>query len=297
MSKSKEKKHARGSSSTSEEDVTDTMILEKLSSIHADVKASKDELKSEIQAFKSELSGKSLNAVWEEVQSLKQKNKDIQDQCDAATRENSKLNEKISTLKNRLIKLEDYSRRENLRLYNIPENPGENSVECSRKAMDVLSELGADPENTKFHAIHRTGNPNTTASSNSAVSAVSAVSNRVFGADPENTKFHAIHRTGNPNTTASSNSAVSNRVSTESTEGASRPPRPRPILVRFVSRMDSDWVWENRKKLMNSSHFSSVFIDKDLSAESAKQRGKLRTAFRKAKELNIGKVFIKGKNL
>ena len=74
-------------------------------------------LKSEIQALKSELSEvtKSLNAVWDEVQTLKQKNKDIQDQCDAVTRENSKLNEEVSTLKNRLIKLEDYSRRENLR--------------------------------------------------------------------------------------------------------------------------------------------------------------------------------------
>lgn len=261
MPTTQEKKRARGSSSTAEEDVlTDKMILEKLSSIHVDIKASKDELKSEIQAVKSELSEvtKSLNAVWEEVQSLKQKNKDLQDQCDITTRENSKLNEEISILKNRLIKLEDYSRRENLRFYNIPENPGESSVECSRKVTDVLSELGADPENIMFHAIHRTGNPNNT---------------------------------------ASSNNAASNEVSTESREGASRPPRPRPILVRFVSRMDSDWVWENRKKLMNSSCFSSVFIDKDLSAESAKQRGKLRAAYRKAKELNIGKVFIKGKNL
>ena len=131
-------------------------------------------------------------------------------------------------------------------------------MECSRKVIDVLSELGADPENIMFHVIHRTGNPNNT---------------------------------------GSSNSAVSNEDSTESREGTSRPPRPRPILVRFVSRMDSDWVWENRKKLMNSSCFPSVFIDKDLSAESAKQRGKLRAAYRKAKELNIGKVFIKGKNL
>ena len=48
---------------------------------------------------------------------------------------------------------------------------------------------------------------------------------------------------------------------------------------------------------MNSSRFSSVFIDKDLSPESAKQRGKLRTAYKKAKELDIGRVFIKGKNL
>ena len=260
MPKIQEKKRARGSSSSPEDDITDTMILEKLSSIHADIKASKDELKSEIQAVKSELSEvtKSLKGVWEEVQSLKQKNKDLQDQCDTTTRENSKLNEEIGALKNRLIKLEDYSRRENLRFYNIPENPGESSVECSRKVTDVLSELGADPENIMFHAIHRTGNPNNT---------------------------------------ASSNSAGSNEVSTESREGTSRPPRPRPILVRFVSRMDSYWVWANRKKLMNSSRFQSVFIDKDLSAESAKQRGKLRAAFRKAKELNIGKVFIKGKNI
>ena len=60
------------------------MILEKLSSIHADIKASKDELKSEIQGGKSELSEatKSLDAVWEEVQSFKRKDKDFLDQCD-----------------------------------------------------------------------------------------------------------------------------------------------------------------------------------------------------------------------
>ena len=260
MAKNKEKKRARGSSSTAEEDVSDEMILEKLSKIHEDIKTLKEELKGEIQAVKSELSEatKSLSAVWEEVQSLKQKNKDLQDQCDSTTRENNKLNEEISTLTNRLIKLEDYSRRENLRFYNIPENPGASNEECSRKVMEVLTELGAVPENIMFHAMHRTGNPNNT---------------------------------------ASSNSAANNEESTESREGASRPPRPRPILVRFVSRMDSDWIWENRKKLMNSSRFSSVFIDKDLSPESAKQRGKLRAAYKKAKELDIGKVFIKGKNL
>ena len=61
-----------------------------------------------------------------------------------------------------------------------------------------------------------------------------------LGAVPENIMFHAIHRTGNPNNTASSNSAANNEESTESREGALRPPRPSPILVRFVSRMDSD---------------------------------------------------------
>ena len=45
------------------------------------------------------------------------------------------------------------------------------------------------------------------------------------------------------------------------------------------------------------SQFSSVFIDKDLSAESAKVRGKLRAAYRKAKEANIERVFIRGNKL
>ena len=258
--KKKEKKRARGSSSTAEEDVSDEMILEKLSKIHEDIKTFKEELKGEIQAVKSEISEvtKSLSAVWEEVQSLKQNNKDLQDKYHGTTRVNNKLNEVISTLKNRLIKLKDYSRRENLRFYNIPDNSGESNEECSCKVMEVLTELGAVSENIMFHAIHRTGNPNYA---------------------------------------ASSNSAANKEEPTESREGTSRPPRPRPILVRFVSRMDSDWIWENRKKLMKSSRFSSVFIDKDLSPESAKQRGKLRAAYKKAKELDIGRVFIKSKNL
>ena len=38
-------------------------------------------------------------------------------------------------------------------------------------------------------------------------------------------------------------------------------------------------------------------IDKDLSQESARERAKLRAAYKKAKELNIDQVFIKGKTL
>ena len=72
---------------------------------------------------------------------------------------------------------------------------------------------------------------------------------------------------------------------------------PRPILVRFVSRMDANLVWTKRKELLKSRRFPTVFIDKDLSAESAKEHGKLRAAYKKAKELNIERTFVKGKNL
>ena len=115
-----------------------------------------------------------------------------------------------------------------------------------------------------------------------------------LGAEPKNLMFHAIHRIGNPNkTTASSTSAADSEDLTATREEGSRPVRPRPVIVRFVSRMDSDWVLNNRRRLRDSFLFSSVFIDKDL---SEKERGKLRAAFKKAKELNIARVFLKVKN-
>ena len=237
------------------------MILEKLSNIHDDIKALKQELKGEIKAVRAELSEatKSLTTVWEEVQSLKAENQKLKEQCDTTTKENDKLNKEIATLKSRVITMEDYSRRENLRLYNIPENPGESIEECRRKVMDVFKELGANPDNIMFHAIHRIGK--TTASS------------------------------------TVSTGVANNEDQAEIRVEESRPPRPRPVIVRFVSRTDCDWVFENRRKLRNSCHFSSVFIDKDLSAESARVRGKLRSAYKKAKESNIVRAFLKGKNL
>ena len=111
----KEKKRARrGSSSTAEDDISDAMILEKFSNIHDDIKALKQELKGDIKAVRAELSEatKSLTAVWEEVQSLKTENQKLKEQCDSTTKENDKLNREIATLKNRVIKMEDYSRRE-----------------------------------------------------------------------------------------------------------------------------------------------------------------------------------------
>ena len=49
--------------------------------------------------------------------------------------------------------------------------------------------------------------------------------------------------------------------------------------------------------MLKSRRFSTVLIDKDLSPESTRERVKPRAAYKKAKDLNIDKVFIKGKNL
>lgn len=58
--------------------------------------------------------------------------------------------------KNHIIKLGDYSRRENLCFYNIPENHGESNEECSRKVMAVLTECSAEPDKIQIQQILRT---------------------------------------------------------------------------------------------------------------------------------------------
>ena len=147
-----------------------------------------------------------------------------------------KLKEDFEALKVRIVKQEDYSRRENLHFYNIPESAQETNEECVQKVKQVLSDLGAPP-------------------------------------------------TGKPNTNCGDSSTSSGE------------PRPRPILARFVSRMDSESIWIKRKELLKSRRFSTVLIDKDLSPELAREHAKLRAAYNKAKNLNIDKVLIKGKIL
>ena len=264
MSNSQDKKRARGSSSTAEDE--DSKILESLSNIQKKIEngftkvdgeiiALKIELKDDIKSIRTELRDavQSLNAAWVEISAIKEKNKYLQECLDSTTEENGKLKEEVGTLRARLVKQEDYSRRENLRFYNIPENPDEGNEECIQKVQDVLSELGTFAD----------------------------------------VKFHAIHRTGKRNAQRLINGASSSGSPTEEEQ----PRRPRPVLVRFVSRMDCDHVWAKKKELLNSSRFSSVYIDKDLSVESARNRSKLRAAYKKAKELKIERVFIKGNKL
>ena len=171
-SKVKYKKRLRSSNSSAGED-DDSQIIEELVSIQEriengftkigkEIAALKCELKEDIKSVRVELNDatKSLNAAWEEVSSLQEKNKILQQQqLDSTAEENVKLKEDFEALRVRIVKQEDYSRRENLRFNNIPESAQETNDDCIQKVKQVLSDLGA-PSDIKFHAIHRTGKPN-----------------------------------------------------------------------------------------------------------------------------------------
>ena len=167
--KTQEKKRARESSSTDAEE--ESKILEKLSNIQLRIEngftkvenemaALKLELKQDILAIKSDLHDlkKSADGAWKEIESLKEGNESLKEQAASALTKNAKLNEEVSALKDRIIKQEDYSRRENLRFYNISENQGETIEECVSKVKDVINSLGMNPNEINFHAIHRVGN-------------------------------------------------------------------------------------------------------------------------------------------
>ena len=80
----------------------------------------------------------------------------------ASSKNAAKLETEIDALKVRfleeqekVIALENYSRRENLRFMNVPEQEGENSANI---IYDIIeNELNMDVENLQFHAIHRVG--------------------------------------------------------------------------------------------------------------------------------------------
>ena len=79
-----------------------------------------------------------------------------------ASSKNAKLETEIDALKVRfleeqekVIALENYSRRENLRFMNVPEQEGEN---CANIVYDITeNELKMDGKNLQFYAIHRVG--------------------------------------------------------------------------------------------------------------------------------------------
>ncbi|KAK3751921.1 hypothetical protein QZH41_007938 [Actinostola sp. cb2023] len=137
------------------------LVSEGFDRIHADVDRLRYELKTEIKEVKTSLKDveESLEATQGEVEELKEQ----------SVKETSKRDEEIEALQSKIaslekklieeaeqnISLEQYTRRENLRLNNIDETPHE---DCKAKILGIIEQdFGIDISDMRFHAIHRTG--------------------------------------------------------------------------------------------------------------------------------------------
>lgn len=85
----------------------------------------------------------------------------------AAKQENQALRDQNSALKHRLAKVEgqqndaeQYDRRWNLRVFNVPESSGETADDCVRSCCDIFSDLvGVQTKEEDLEAAHRVGKP------------------------------------------------------------------------------------------------------------------------------------------
>ena len=146
----------------------DNRIEELFGGLKSDISILRHELKEEIEGVKSTLTGveKSLESAWNVIADFKKTYQsslgNVKSELAMASSKNAKLETEIDALKVRfleeqekVIALENYSRRENLRFMNVPEQEGEN---CANIIYDIIeNELNMDVENLQFHAIHRVG--------------------------------------------------------------------------------------------------------------------------------------------
>ena len=152
-------------------------------SLKSELSCLRHELNEEIEKVKSTVNDMetSLNAAWDTIKDLqdelkihaefRKKHKESLEKHleDNGVSQSAKakialqesqinlLNTKLSEEQEKIIALENYSRRENLRFMNIPEQEHEN---CTDTVYDIVENgLNINTQNIYFHAVHRVGKP------------------------------------------------------------------------------------------------------------------------------------------
>ena len=170
----KANKRAREGSSSSTKsdeahsDITLKSIMEKLECIQESLDSTFAEAMSEINNLRVDVNARlsilksttddlktSLDAAWVEIETLKQQDEQNRLQLAEFMKKNAQLQAEMSPTKARVIKLDNYTRRENIRLLNVPENQDENCKEILCVLMAAVKMEGANK--VEFHAVHRIG--------------------------------------------------------------------------------------------------------------------------------------------
>ena len=98
-----------------------------------------------------------MDAYWVEIEAFKQLDEQNKLQVAEFARENAELQAEVSATKERMIKLDNYSRSEKIRLLKLPKQQEENCKEILPEVMVAVKMEGAN--RVEFHAVHRIGKP------------------------------------------------------------------------------------------------------------------------------------------
>ena len=119
----------------------------------------KCELKEDLDKLKTTVVDleKASTGLAQQVSELEEKNTLYKTKLSQQQVEINDLKKQLDAEKERVLHLEEYSRRENLKFRNIPELPEENSKGL---LLDIISnDLGLEVGQMRFHAVHRVGKP------------------------------------------------------------------------------------------------------------------------------------------
>ena len=161
-------------------DSLNKVVTDGFANIHSDIDNHRLELKTEIDGIKRTIKDieKSLESTQEEVEVVKEDVKKVTEDLSKSTNTlNEKivkleqfskspevteaLNAKIAELETQLkqqiednIRLEQYTRRENLRFNNILETEDE---DCKSVIQNIIQQMEIDSSTIRYHAVHRVG--------------------------------------------------------------------------------------------------------------------------------------------
>ena len=161
-------------------DSLNKVVTDGFANIHSDIDNLRLELKTEIDGIKRTIKDieKSLESTQEDVEVVKEDMKKVTEDLSKSTNTlNEKivkleqfskspevteaLNAKIAELETQLkqqiednIRLEQYTRRENLRFNNILETEDE---DCKSVIQNIIQQMEIDSSTIRYHAVHRVG--------------------------------------------------------------------------------------------------------------------------------------------
>ena len=156
------------------------VVTDGFANIHTDIDNLRFEFKTEIEGIKSTIKDieRGLETTKEDVESVKEDVKKVAEdflestntlsgkivkleQLSKSPEVTEALNAKIVKLETQLkqqeeenIRLEQYTRRENLRFNNISEIEDE---DCKSVIQDIIQQMGIDSSTIRYHAVHRVG--------------------------------------------------------------------------------------------------------------------------------------------
>ena len=138
----------------------------KIERLQTDMDCFRHEIKENLDGLKATINSieKSLEQAWEHIEDHAAELKTHKDVKDSQQKEIDELKSELqkTTLllnveKENNIALENYTRRENLKFMNLPENRGE---DCKGMIINLIrNDLKIDVTNVRFHAVHRVGKP------------------------------------------------------------------------------------------------------------------------------------------